>query len=912
MNGSKQCKQLRKRIAAGGPAALRDDQAAQEHLVECPDCYAFLEALAGLERAFQELPPIDAPDEVVESLLSNPELSQPPAQSAARQSRWQRLREWNQKTDFSVIWKGWQDRVKRAGAWMATRRRLLIAAGAPLAMILLLVVVTSQLKDDEIQGLAGPTAGRSARFETYSEADEGVAGKDKAEAEKQIFELKAGEEQKKELQALREVPHKPGPSVPVDTPQQIGGVVRQVPIPDPTPDEPAPSASAMSDYSTFGDQPLPDLGIDYDYVEQDDKPADQRSAQQIKQQLDRIQIEHRADGIKMDGFWTYESRSLPMEEEETFSNEELAQLKGLGYLEAEEANVSGRRDSETLPRSRNFNFQARLAIRPGATEQDAVGEERPEPAAAPVDSSVAREFLARRQLVDNLAFKEPRGYWANTYVPGDRDLRLLQARLIDWDRSDLETETTDLRLHEGSRQVVQPFDPPANSALTVYLNADRRGINARSRLLVAVGLKATSRHSGRRPAMNAGLVLDLRGEVPVEVATAMRAVVDAFARARDMGDRFTLTVAGRPGGVIVPHGDFRYGPLRVAMDQLFAEDASKTGGLSLPAAYAQAVAAVSAEDDPTTPLGSSVVILVTGQTLGHVVSQLASHAYASAVEGVPLSVVGIGSEIKLDELDQLVLAGQGNRRLLYSPAEAEAMVDRELSAVGNVIVRAVRLRLRLAPGVQLVDVVGSHRLDEARAQEVRDAETSIDRRLSRNLGITADRGLDEEGIQIVIPTFYAGDSHVVLLDLVAPGPGAIVDATVRYKDLVYLRNGLIRDNLSLGRYQEEPGPLQLNVLKNLLAHRLGDCLDRAGSDVENGYLGVAKTRLAEFRDLLRQLPLEIPGLESDPDLANDIAMLDEYLALLDSGVEQQRDRLAESMRYASRAKLLKVQELVTQ
>jgi hypothetical protein len=891
MNGSKQCKQLRKKIVAGGPAALREDQAAQNHLVECSDCYAFLEALTELERAFQELPPVDAPDEVVESLLVNPELCQPPAQSAAEQSRWQRLREWNQKTDLSGIWRGWQDRVKQAGAWMATRRRLLIATGAPLAMILLLVVVTSQLKESSLQGLAPPSVAR----ETYPVLEEGIAGKDKAEAEQKTFALRAGEEQKKELQAGREAPQGTVSDGSAITPQEIGGLMRQVPIPDSTPDEPAPPPSAMRSYNSYSAE------LGFEQVES----TDERHTQQLKQQLDSInQIEYRADIVKGDDAFHSRRQAVPREEEEEAAAE-TNEVVSFGYLDESDAAAGVSRETFS-------GFRARMAVpQPGVIDQDVGVLVQPKPAEAPADSSVARAFLAQRQTVDNLAFKEPRGYWSNTYIPGDRDLRLLQARLIDWDRSDLEAEA-DLRLHEGSRQVVQPFDPPANSALTVYLNADRRGINARSRLLVAVGLKATSRHSGRRPAMNAGLVLDLRGEVPVEVAAAMRAVVDAFARARDMGDRFTLTVAGRPGGVIVPHGDFRYGPLRIAMDQLFAENASQSGGLSLPAAYAQAVAAVSAEDDPTTPLGSSVVILVTGQTLGHAASQLAGQAYASAVEGVPLSVVGIGSEINLDELDQLVLAGQGNRRLLYSPAEAEAMVDRELSAVGNVIVRAVRLRLRLAPGVQLVDVVGSYRLDEARAQEVRDAETSIDQRLSRNLGITADRGLDEEGIQIVIPTFYAGDSHVVLLDLVAPGPGSIVDATVRYKDLVYLRNGLIRDNLSLGRYEEEPGPLQLNVLKNLLAHRLGDYLDLAGSYVESASLEAAKTRLTEFRDLLRQLPIEIPGFEGDTDLANDIAMLDEYLALLESGVEQERERLAESMRYASRAKLLKVQSLVTQ
>ena len=44
-------------------------------------------------------------------------------------------------------------------------------------------------------------------------------------------------------------------------------------------------------------------------------------------------------------------------------------------------------------------------------------------------------------------------------------------------------------------------------------------------------------------------------------------------------------------------------------------------------------------------------------------------------------------------------------------AQSAGLVDRELSAAARVIARAVRLRIRLAPGVRLVDVVGSERLD---------------------------------------------------------------------------------------------------------------------------------------------------------------------------------------------------------
>ena len=186
-----------------------------------------------------------------------------------------------------------------------------------------------------------------------------------------------------------------------------------------------------------------------------------------------------------------------------------------------------------------------------------------------------------------------------------------------------------------------------------------------------------------------------------------------------------------------------------------------------------------------------------------------------------------------------------------------------------------------------MEVGGSERLAAAGAQRVRQAERSIDRRLARNLGIEADRGEDEEGIQIVMPIFQSGDAHAVLLDVVAPGPGPIADVTVRYKDLVYLRNNVARANLTLGRSSDPPGPLERNVVKNHLAIRLSQTLKQAGRDLLAGSDAQAIASVREFQQLLDGLRRELPGFQNDADLANDAGMLGEYLALLDTGALQQ-------------------------
>ena len=320
--------------------------------------------------------------------------------------------------------------------------------------------------------------------------------------------------------------------------------------------------------------------------------------------------------------------------------------------------------------------------------------------------------------------------------------------------------------------------------------------------------------------------------------------------------------------------------------------------LDLEEALRQTAAELQSRGDPEAPLGSSLVLLVTSRPLGPLTDALAGVAHESAVAGVPVSVVRIGDRVPLDEVERVALAGQGNLRAMDSAADAERLVARELSALNRVIARALRLRVRLAPGVKLVEVVGSDRLDTDGAERVRRAERSIDRRLSRNLGIEADRGEDEAGIQIVMPTFHSGDSHAVLLDVVVPGPGPVADVTVRYKDLVYLRNSVARANLTLARGSEPPGPLERNVTKNLLAIRLSETLKRAGRRLLSGDDAEAIAEVERFQALLEGIQRELPGFQNDADLAGDAHMLAEYLAVLGTGALQQdvpREVLADSL-----------------
>ncbi|GMR22755.1 MAG: hypothetical protein BMS9Abin37_1126 [Acidobacteriota bacterium] len=500
--------------------------------------------------------------------------------------------------------------------------------------------------------------------------------------------------------------------------------------------------------------------------------------------------------------------------------------------------------------------------------------------APPEPDADARSFLEERELIDNLHFRDARGYWANTYLPGDPKARFLAMRLRNAHQL--------VAPHMAARPVVQPFDAPRRGALSLTLHADHRVISEPRRLLVQVGLQATESHGRRRPPMNVGIVLDAK---PSDVAAA-RALIDSLQQAKALGDRFRLILPGK--GEIVSPESFRHGPLSVALDELQMSN-------DLEGALRLAIERVHAGDDPTMPLGSSLVLVVTPRRLAGELDSLSRLAHQSAVGGVPVSVIGIGAAVDRSELERLALAGQGRRYFLEQASDANSIVDRELAASSRVVARALRLRIKLAEGVKLVDVIGSESLSERQSKRVRDAEKSIDLRLARNLGIEADRGEDEDGIQIVIPSFYAGDSHTILLDVVATSPGPIAEVTARYKDLTELRNTVAKASLALPRSTSiggSEGPLETNVLKNYLAYHLSEELAATADELERGDRDAAIARLDAARRLLAGL-----GFGNDAEIARDVAMVSQYIRVLSSSVEPALVAyLADSLRYASASK----------
>jgi len=305
-------------------------------------------------------------------------------------------------------------------------------------------------------------------------------------------------------------------------------------------------------------------------------------------------------------------------------------------------------------------------------------------------------------------------------------------------------------------------------------------------------------------------------------------------------------------------------------------------------------------------VNSGLLLIATDRSSLDELDALEALAFDGALSGITTSVVSTHGALELDQLDRLALAGQGRRRMLAGPERAAEVVERELHAQAGVVARALRLNIRLAPQLKPLEGLRSARIDPAAVQRTRRIEQHIDRTIAAQLGIAADRDTDDEGIQILIPSFYAGDSHVVLLDVLAEGPGSVAEVSVRYKDLVFLRNGIAQEQLSVPAGATTAGPLERNVSKNLVARQLSAAAWTASRELTDGAPDGARITLAEMRDLLTGLRGLIPGWNNDPELARDARWLDAHIALLDAyrGPPASLNHFADSLHYASIRKLL--------
>ena len=480
---------------------------------------------------------------------------------------------------------------------------------------------------------------------------------------------------------------------------------------------------------------------------------------------------------------------------------------------------------------------------------------------------------AAKAARDPAATYNPNVYVSNNYMGGSGERDRVEKLVSEGVLVDGKT----VKLESFSHTYGQSFPIPRQTSLAVAAASERtRILEQGGRTFLQVGLQASKGEAARRPALNVALVIDVSGSMQEEgkmeaaKAAALR-LVDGLAPAD------ILSVVSFDGEARVVFPAQSVGKAVEARRKIEAlTPGSNTNiydGLRL--GYAEARKNSQRE-------GVNLAILLsdgevtTGETDAAMFQRLAAE---SADADIQTTSVGLGVSFNEDLMLAIAREGKGNYHFIKDSADTEKVFAKELDELTQVVARAVKLRIKLVEGVGLVRVLGSDVLSAAEAKEVRAEEKQIDRKVADELGIATNRKKDDEpGIKMLIPNFYRGDSHVVMLEIAVPkGTGSrnVADVYLQYKDLPFKRNREAHVTAKLQYTADQSqvvASVNRSVKKNLLGFQTGEALMQAAALLESNQHAEALKRLDE-----RMVVLGVAAREwNDRDLNRDGRLLDRY------------------------------------
>lgn len=439
-------------------------------------------------------------------------------------------------------------------------------------------------------------------------------------------------------------------------------------------------------------------------------------------------------------------------------------------------------------------------------------------------------------------------YFENTYLGGNaahrEELRRLDGRLDPGAHSPW----------RAARLPPQPLDEPEDAGLSLTATLDRPYLDSPGRVLLQVGLRGSSRAGWRRPPLDTVLVID------------RPALADSAAVVRTAG-----AILGRLGPAD------RLAVIRVGESEpvlaLSDPDTARRALLRDPetllgpvpgrgaSAISRALGLAAAQLDPAASRaripGTGVVLFLAGGADDRRMQAARRGAHRLTLTGATVSVLELVEHHLSPRSDwwRVAHAGHGGHHRLSRSgpgADADAIVTAELDRLAQVVARLVRLNVRLAPGVRAVRVLGSRLLAAEEVVRVKAREKAVDDQISRTMGVSADRGDDDDGLQTVIPYFLGGDTHVVLIELWVTEPGPIADVSLRFKDMVRLDNGRAEAGVALGALPRSPTRLHTMVRENAWGVAFAEALGNAARAPSAGgavaWLDYADSMAVDRRD----------------------------------------------------------------
>ena len=474
-------------------------------------------------------------------------------------------------------------------------------------------------------------------------------------------------------------------------------------------------------------------------------------------------------------------------------------------------------------------------------------------------------------------------YFENTYLGGN-------AAYLERLRRLGEAFAGDDRIYRQAKSTIAQVDSPEVHGLAVSAHLSRRSFDKAGRVYLQVGLRGSQRYGWRRPPLDIAVVVDQPA-----LASARERVSEILLRlVRDLGaqDRVIVHVVGggpEPFLKPAPANQLRF---RIAekLDALLAGESVPPSGLGATIDAAGAALAKLSGTTHRIPGAQIAILLVDGQRTERV-GAARQAAHRLTLQGAVTSVLAVGGRQETTNHGwwQVANAGHGSYRLVEPGGEDEA-VRAELDALSRVVARLIRVNVRLGPHTQAIRIIGSKVLGQQEVKRVKAREKVVDQKLSATMGLEADRGDDDDGIQTVIPYFLGGDSHIMLIELWVDGPGHIADVELRYKDLVTLANATARASVALPRYGRRDGAAEKQVQQAVRSAEVAQVLQEANFRLQRG-------QTVEAATILRQGQRRVGGGQQNVVLDNFATLLErnrhakqKQRRLLNDALEVARDR----------------------
>ena len=498
---------------------------------------------------------------------------------------------------------------------------------------------------------------------------------------------------------------------------------------------------------------------------------------------------------------------------------------------------------------------------------------------------------------------DPNAYLTSTYL-GGRGERERVAKLVE---EGVTVGDNMVKLEAFTREYSQAFAIPTKTALNLTAETEHARITASgARTHLQVGLQAIKREAPRRPPLNICLVVDRSGSMGDErkIEYARQAAIEVVDRLAET-DTIAVIAYDDTAQVLAPAARATgKAALRQKLETL-APGGSTDIHAALQAGYAEVQKGLDSEAI------NQVILLSDGMVTAGISDLGAFGRLTSRMFDDDIQTTAVGMGLQYDENLMMTVArqGKGNYHFVRDPASIGEIFQEELEDLTHVVAQALRLRIKVADDVKLLRVLGSVEMEEDAIDAAKTTERRLDERVYRELGITPDRQEieDEPGLKMLIPQFYMGDSHVVMLEIeVPPGKGKreIADVYLKYKDVVFRKN---RETETAATIEYTPlqdtmvASLRQPVKKNRLGFETGEALKKAAAFIHRGQNGKAATAISEQMDVLGLAAQEW----KDPDLNRDHQLMGAYVQViggLGSGYAADTDLgeyLAKSLTYSA-------------